>query len=160
MKRLAESVVRRRRFVRLQIGAFALVSAAVLGFGGLLVGSTVSNHPPVGLHSVVGAPQNAQLREMHPVVAGSMTAELAVTEKGWGTRFDWHCTYLANAWTSAPPEYALVVTATDGTQSTVATWTATGSTAAGLVASTAVATGDIRLVEIRSGGVTLVRSTL
>ena len=160
VQRLATSVVRHRRSVRLRVGVFALASTAVLGFGGLVVGSSISDHRPNALHSVTATPQTGALRAMRQVVPGSMTAELAVTQKRWGTRFDWNCTYLATDWTDRPPVYDLVITGIDGTQSIVATWTATKSTAGGLVAATAVATGDIRSVEIDSGGLTLVQIML
>jgi hypothetical protein len=159
VQRLAATVVRRRRSVRIRVGAFILASAAVLGFGGLVVGSTIADHRPAP-PSVAVSPEAAPLRTMSEVVPGAMTARLAVTAKGWGTRFDWNCTYLVDDWTSAAPAYDLVITGIDGSESTVATWRATKSTAGGLVASSAVATADIRSVEIRSGGVTLVRSTL
>ncbi len=140
VQRFAASVGRRRRSVRLRIGAFALASAAVLGFGGLVVGSSISDHRPTAKQSVAASAQTAAPCAMRQVVSGSMTAEPAVPEKGWGTRFDWNCTYLADDWTADPPAYDLVTTGTDGTRSTVATRTATKSTAVGLVASTAIAT--------------------
>jgi hypothetical protein len=90
-----------------------------------------------------------------------------VTEKGWGTRFDWNCQYTPGGWSSpdsdaAPADYDLVITDTNGTQTTVATWSATQTGAAGLVASTSVPTASIRSVEIRPTGssTVLVRTDL
>jgi hypothetical protein len=84
-----------------------------------------------------------------------ITASMRVTEKGWGTRFDWSCSYHGTDWESAGPvSYDLVVTDKSGAQTTVATWSAAGPHAAGLSASSRIATGDIRNVEIRLTGST------
>jgi hypothetical protein len=164
VRRLAASVGRRRRAARTRGAAIALASAAVLGLGGIAVGSTLAQQSrpavsaPTAAHTA--APLAPEFRAMTVVAPGVMTADLAVTEKGWGTRFDWRCQYLSTDWTQGPPTYDLVITDNSGAQTTVATWTATKSTAAGLVGSTGVATADIRSIEIRAGGATLVREDL
>lgn len=158
VQRLASSVQRSRRLTRVRISV-VLAAAAVVAIGGVVVGTAIlPGTTPQGTVS-----QSAQ-QAMDQVRPGELTAQLAVTPKGWGTRFDWSCTYLNDAWSSggSAPSYDLVVTTAGGEQIVVATWLATKGTAQGLVASTSTRAGDIRSVEIRpSGSATdLVRSTL
>jgi anti-sigma factor RsiW len=150
--RLATAAARQRRRRRVQVGALILAASAVIGFSGFALGTALT--PPAST-SVAHAPA---LRAMSQVVPGAMTAQLALSEKAWGTRLDWTCDYRTANWSSTPPTYDLVVTDSSGRETTVATWTAAKSAAAGLVASTSVPTAQIRSVEIRVGGVTLVRS--
>ncbi|MDQ1597715.1 MAG: hypothetical protein QOI70_1139 [Microbacteriaceae bacterium] len=152
--RLAAAAVRKRRRLRLRVGALSLAAAAVIGFGGLALGTLLT--PPAS--TSVASDHVPALRAMSQVVPGAMTAQLALSEKAWGTRIDWKCEYRTANWSSTPPTYDLVVTDASGTETTVATWKAAKSTASGLVASTSVPTAQIRSVEIRVGGVTLVRS--
>jgi hypothetical protein len=82
-----------------------------------------------------------------------VTASMVVTPKGWGTRFDWSCSYLTSSGSySDPVSYDLVVVKKSGAQSVVATWSSVGPHAAGLAASSDVAFGDIRSIEIRLAG--------
>jgi hypothetical protein len=101
---------------------------------------------------------------MDQVTPGVMTADLLLTEKGWGTRFDWTCTYNTAGWQpgDAPASYELVAIDTAGNETIVATWKSTGDRAGGLVASSSVATSAIRSVEIRlaGGDSALVRTNL
>jgi len=89
---------------------------------------------------------------MTPVRPGTMTADLRVITKAWGTRFEWTCDYLDTSWAAdgSSPVYLLVVTDLAGTETPVATWSATGHAAGGLVASTSVPTAQIRSVDIRT----------
>jgi hypothetical protein len=164
----APTVVRRRR-LRITFSAVAAGVAALLVAGSLFFGVTLAPSTneanPAAPSATPSAP--AELA-MTPIVPGVMTANLAVTEKGWGTRFDWNCQYTSGGWgtthsdTTAPVDYDLVITDTSGTQTTVATWSATQNGAAGLVASTSVPTANIRSVEIRPTGssTVLVRTDL
>jgi hypothetical protein len=170
VRRLAVAAnARRRRMRGLAIG-LAAGAAAVLAIGGILVGSTlapVDDQAGVGPISTATSPSAAVLA-MAPVGPATMTAQLQLTEKGWGTRFDWSCKYLGTEWDAsggAPekaPAYSMVVTDAAGTETTVATWSATGSEASNLVASSSVPTADIRSVEIRWAGTTtaLVRTEI
>ncbi|RIJ78073.1 hypothetical protein D1871_04075 [Nakamurella silvestris] len=90
---------------------------------------------------------------MTPVRPGTMTADLRVITKAWGTRFEWTCQYLDTGWAAdgPAPTYQLVVTDLAGTETPVATWSAAGKAAGGLVASTSVPTAQIRSVDIRTG---------
>jgi hypothetical protein len=154
MPRLSAAASRQRRRVRVRAAALILAAAAVTGFGGFALGAALT---PPSSTSVAHAPSPA-LRAMSQVVPGAMTAQLALSEKAWGTRLDWTCHYRTANWSSTPPTYDLVVTDSSGRETTVATWTAAKSAAAGLVASTSVPTAQIRSVDIRVGGMILVRS--
>jgi hypothetical protein len=151
---LTAAARRRRRRLRVRVAALILAAAAVIGVGGFALGSALT--PPAST-SAAGVPARA-LRPMSQVVPGAMSAQLALSEEAWGTRLDWTCHYRAANWSSTPPTYDLVVTDASGRETTVATWKAAKSTATGLVASTSVPTAQVRSVEIRVGGVTLVRS--
>ncbi len=50
---------------------------------------------------------------MDPLVATPITATVALTEVGWGTKVDLVCAY-ADASTAQSYQYSLVVTGTDG----------------------------------------------
>ena len=148
VRRLAASVRRRRTRSRVLAGAAALVVAGLLVAGGFFAGSPRSAEPTAAV-------------QMAEVVPGVMTASLQLTEVGWGTRFDWSCTYEVDEW-DAPITYALVVTDDSGAETTVATWEAAGAAAKGLVASSSVPTSTISSVEIRlaDSGRTLLRTDL
>lgn len=147
VRRLATSVRRRRLRTRVLAAAGALVVAGLLVAGGIAIGT-----PPAPSVAAV------QMDEVRP---GIMTADLRVTQVGWGTRFDWSCTYQVDEW-DEPVAYALVVTDDSGAETTVATWSAVGQAAKGLVASSSVPTSTIRSVEIRlaDSGTTLLRTDL
>ncbi len=104
---------------------------------------------------------------MEQVVPGVMTAELAVTEKGWGSRYDWTLRLRrlveGDYPGGAPPTYVLVVVDDAGDEHIVASWQATGGEhAGGLTASSSVPYDAIRAVEIRYEGASeaLVRTEL
>jgi len=138
---------RRRRGV-MALAVAAAVAAAV--FGGLAVGA----------RNDVG-PATAQMT-FQPMDPGTdsttLTAGLQIEEKSWGTRLDWNCDYGADAPDNS--RYELVVTQTDNTTLTVATWDAAGSRAADLSASTAIPSLKITSVEIRLQGSTVALARL
>jgi hypothetical protein len=71
-----------------------------------------------------------------------------MTERGWGTALDWHCTYPPHDEWAEPVVYTLVVVEDDGTRTVAATWSAGAGAARGLSASTSVPTSRIARVEI------------
>jgi hypothetical protein len=78
---------------------------------------------------------------------------MSVTNKAWGTRFDWSCSYPGATGPYTPAvSYDLVVVSKSGAKTVVATWTSAGPHAAGLTASSDIAYRDIRSVEIRITG--------
>jgi hypothetical protein len=139
--RLAHIVDARRRRTRVRTAVVAIGSAAAIAAGSFVLGA-VAAQPAV--HEVAMTPASATT---------PIDARLAVTSKGWGTRFDWHCDYPGEVNASwGPITYDLVVTTRAGEQSVVASWTAHGSGANNLSASTSVPTSEIATVDIRLAG--------
>ncbi|MCU1578622.1 MAG: hypothetical protein JWP19_826 [Rhodoglobus sp.] len=157
---LAASVRRRRRRNRALAGMVALAVAGVLA--AFAVGAFAPALQVASPTATAASPTAAIA--MDQVTPGVMTADLLLTEKGWGTRFDWTCTYNTAGWQpgDAPASYELVAIDVTGNETIVATWNSTGDKAGGLVASSSVATSAIRSVEIRvaGGDTALVRTNL
>jgi hypothetical protein len=135
--RLARRVGRRRRATRFAVAASVLAALAGGGAAGAALTAPV---PPAAAHVL----------QMHPVGGSAVTARLAVTSAAWGTRFDWSCRYPSDRFTGT--RYDLVVTTREGTTSTVATWSASGTGARNLSAVTSLRSDDIRSVAIRVPG--------
>ena len=139
---LSRRVARRRIRRRLLGGALGLAAAFLLVVAGTALGSIGPvEAPPV-------AASETPLVPMTVVVASTMSANLGVTEKGWGTRLDWTCEYATQSpYTGA---YELVVTTKDGEEHTLASWSTTsGSHAGGLSASTSLRTSEMDRIDIR-----------
>ena len=83
---------------------------------------------------------------MTPTQGSAISAELAVSAKSWGTRFDW--TFRDDRGTASSRVYDLVAIANDGTRTVVATWSAVDGTAGGLVAASSLPTESLVAVEI------------
>lgn len=158
VQRLAARVRSDRRRTRRLVSAVAAVAAAVLVVAGIALGGTLlaprqDDAVPSPAPSSSGP---AGVLEMDPLASGSLTADLTVTEKKWGTLLAWECRYDDPPWTDPSggpvelPEYALYVTQVDGTETAVATWRAAGERAGGLTAATSIPTDDIRTIEIRT----------
>ena len=143
---LAEASARRERRKRgLRLAAAAGIAAAFLAIGAVVGANVWSNG---GATSTVAMPQ---LQPMAPGAREGVTASLAVTQKGWGTRLDWQCSYTKD-WAKDVASYDLVVITKDGAQTVVASWKPSGDDAAGLAAATNISTASIRSVEIRAAG--------
>lgn len=137
VQRLAVRAGRRRRRIRFVSIAAAAVVVALIATGGFVY--------------ALNQPTTAVPVAMAQVHQHEITARMSVTQKAWGTRFDWSCSYYDDVW-STPTSYDLVVTTKSGATSVVATWSSAGPHAAGLTASSNIAIGDIRSVEIRLTG--------
>jgi hypothetical protein len=130
------------------------VAAVVLLAVGVALGGTVLAPRLDDAGSSLAAPSG--VLAMDPLAPGTLTADLTVTPRKWGTLLTWECRYVDATWTDTTgepveaPQYALVVTRTDGTLVAVATWQAAGDRAGGLSAATSIPSADIRLVEIRT----------
>ena len=152
MPSLARAAQRRQRRTRgIAIALAAATAAALLAVGGIVT-ATVFRAPTPS--SSTAAPR---LVPMSQTNGGRLTAQLAVTQKTWGTRFDWQCQY-TTAWSKSIGSYYLVVTTDDGRQIPVASWgpggTASLDEATGLAAATTIPTSKIRTVDIRVAGTT------
>lgn len=135
--------VSRRRLRRRAVGAvLGLAAAVLLVCGGTAIGAATTTRAPAV------AASHAPMTPMTAVAAGTMTASLGITEKGWGTRLDWTCEYLSQS--PYAGGYELVVTTKDGEQRSLASWTTTsGSHAGDLSASTSLHTSEIDRIDIR-----------
>jgi hypothetical protein len=150
VQRLATTANKRRRRVRTATVALMAAAAAVLAFGGLFIGTSLTPSADVARLPVTSAPTGTAVM-MTPVQPGTMTATMRVTAKAWGTRFDWTCDYVnTNPTLSAAKSYSMVMTDTSGAETVIATWSATQKPrATELATSSSVATSKIRRVEIR-----------
>ncbi|MGV0794583.1 hypothetical protein [Mycolicibacterium sp. XJ1819] len=140
---LAEAASRRQRRSRRAMLLSAVAAAAALAVVGGVVGATVfprSEPAP----TVAMAPMQPGERE-------GLTAQLAVTEKAWGTQLNWACEYTRD-WARSVEGYDIVVTTRDGTQTTVGSWAPAGDEATGMSAATSIPTAEIQTVDIRVSG--------
>jgi hypothetical protein len=148
--RLAVAVGRRRQRVRLATAVAGVAAAAALVIGGFTIGSADNS-----------SPNQVAAVAMTQVKPGVMSADISVSKKSWGTRFDWSCHYLNTAiWNGGSPKYELVATDDGGTETVVATWTATGPRTTALAAASSLPTSSIRSLQIRTVGSTQPLTTL
>jgi hypothetical protein len=140
---LAEAAARReRRSRRGMLAGFVAVAAALAVIGGV-VGATVFPRTPT-VQTVAMAPMQPGQRE-------GVTAQLAVTEKKWGTELHWSCEYTKD-WARDVDSYDIVVTTRDGRQTAVGSWRPAGDEATGLSAATSIPKSEIASVDIRVSG--------
>ncbi len=153
LQSLAHSVNRRRRRIRTRLITFSCAAAAVLIAGSLFVGTQVA--PNTSPHTAASSSPNAEPagQPMSALHANTITANLRVTPKQWGTLLSWNCRYLNN-WTTGTKNLDMVVTTTSGTETVVATWSASGTHAADLAAATSITAAEIRTITIRPEGET------
>jgi hypothetical protein len=141
---LAHAAAKRQRRTRRTVLATALASAAALLIAGGVVGATVFSQsaPPA---------QTVAMQPMGPTPREGLTAQLAVTEKKWGTELNWACEYTKD-WARNVESYDIVVTTDDGAQYVVGSWKPAGDEATGLSAATSIPKPQIRSVDIRVTG--------
>lgn len=139
---LAQAAAKRQRRSRRAMLVGALASAAALLIIGGVVGASV--FPRTSVSTVAMAPMQPGARE-------GLTAQLAVTEKKWGTELHWSCEYTKD-WSRNVDSYDIVVTTTAGDQTVVGSWRPAGDEAAGLSAATSIPAPQIRTVDIRVSG--------
>ncbi|MFB2581414.1 anti-sigma factor [Herbiconiux sp. P15] len=162
---LARRAGRSRRRARRRLGGIVAAGGVLLAAVGVLFGVGVAQTggpAPEAAPAATSAPSEGTVLAMAQVEPGWLDAELTVTEKGWGTRFDWNCSYRVDVGSYEPVDYDLVVTDAQGLETTVASWTATSEAAGNLSASTSIKAPDIRSVDIRVADTDrpLVRTTL
>ena len=141
---LAHAAAKRQQRSRRMWLAAAVASAAALLIAGAVVGATVFPQSSAPTQTVA-------MQAMQPTPRGGLTAELAVTEKKWGTELNWACQYTKD-WSRNVHSYDIVVTTHDGVQKTVGSWKPAGDEATGLSAATSIPTAQIRTVDIRVSG--------
>ena len=140
---LAQAAAKRERRSRRTFVATAVGVAAALAVVGGVVGATVFPR--------TATVQTVAMAPMQPGARPGVTAQLAVTEKKWGTELNWACQYTKD-WSRSAASYEIVVTRKDGVQTTVGSWKPAGDEATGLSAATSIPTSDIRTVDIRVSG--------
>ena len=141
---LAHAAAKRQQRSRRTWLAAAVASAAALLIAGGIVGATV--FPPSAAPT-----QTVAMQTMQPTPRGGLTAELAVTEKKWGTELNWACQYTKD-WSRNVDSYDIVVTTHDGQQKVVGSWKPAGDEATGLSAATSIPASQISTVDIRVSG--------
>ena len=104
-----------------------------------------------GFPRTTGSLQTVAMAPMQPGSRPGLTAQLAVTEKKWGTELNWACEYTKD-WARDVESYDIVVTTNNGGQMVVGSWRPAGDEATGLSAATSVPTSEIRTVDIRVSG--------
>jgi hypothetical protein len=141
---LAHAAAKRQQRSRRTWLAAAVASAAALLIAGGIVGATV-------FPNSAAPTQTVAMQAMQPTPRGGLTAELAVTEKKWGTELNWACQYTKD-WSRNVDSYDIVVTTHEGVQKTVGSWKPAGDEATGLSAATSIPTKQIQRVDIRVSG--------
>jgi hypothetical protein len=141
---LAQAAAKRQQRTRRTWLAAAVASAPALLIAGAVVGATLfpQSAPPA---------QTVAMQVMQPTPRGGLTAELAVSEKKWGTELNWACQYTKD-WSRNVKSYDIVVTTHDGVQQAVGSWKPAGDEATGLSAATSIPASQIRTVDIRVTG--------
>ncbi|MDQ0727857.1 anti-sigma factor [Microbacterium sp. W4I20] len=139
LAQLAARVRGRKRKTRMLLAAAAVGLVFVGGAAGYL--GTQGFAP-----TTVAETEYASVR-LDPVGESGVYADLAMTERTWGTRLDWSCTYPAGI--SAGHDYVLAVTDRAGMRHVVATWTGDGGArTTGLSAATSTSLDQIARVEL------------
>ncbi|AEV74817.1 hypothetical protein MycrhN_4317 [Mycolicibacterium rhodesiae NBB3] len=141
---LAAAAAKRQRRSRRTGLAVLVATAAALAIVGGVVGATV-------FPRTTGSVQTLAMAPMQPGSRPGLTAQLAVTEKKWGTELNWACEYTKD-WSRDVESYDIVVTTREGAQITVGSWRPAGDEATGLAASTSIPKPEIRSVDIRVSG--------
>jgi hypothetical protein len=141
---LAHAAAKRQQRSRRRWLAGAVASAGALLIAGGIVGATV-------FANSAAPTQTVAMQAMQPTPRGGLTAELAVTEKKWGTELNWACQYTKD-WSRNVASYDIVVTTHDGVQQTVGSWKPAGDEATGLSAATSIPAKQIKTVDNRVSG--------
>ncbi|WP_151084717.1 anti-sigma factor family protein [Nocardioides cynanchi] len=148
LPRLSRAVRRQQhRRTWLIAGAAAAVAAAI-SIGGV----AAFDHPHPGTPVAVAPPLGPAMTQ---IGNDPMTAHLAVTQVGWGTKLDLTCTYPVQHRGASydAGAYALVVHTLDGRSQRVATWSGLPGKTMHLSAATASQASDISSVNVvRVGG--------
>jgi hypothetical protein len=141
---LAQAAARRKQRSRRILIATVVSSAAALLIAGGIVGATTFPRSQPATETVA-------MQAMQPTPRDGLTAELAVTQKKWGTELNWACQYTKD-WSRNVKSYDIVVTTHDGVQTAVGSWKPSGDEATGLSAATSIPASQIRTVDIRETG--------
>jgi anti-sigma factor RsiW len=125
-------------------GGAGLGSALRAGVSAPVAGPTPTASATATPTADTGLPADAV--SMRSAFDDTVTAQLAVTAKPWGTRFDWSCAYAGGG--GGLGAYDLVAIARDGTRTVVASWSAGEAEATQLAATSSIPIDRIREVQI------------
>ncbi|MBM7389744.1 hypothetical protein JOE37_002738 [Clavibacter michiganensis] len=131
--------------VALLAGGAALGSALRAGVSAPVADPTPAVSSPAA-DPTLGEGLPADAVSMRSELDDAVTAQLAVTAKPWGTRFDWSCAYAGGG--AGQGAYDLVAIADDGSRTVVATWGAGQAEATQLAATSSLPIDSIREVQI------------
>jgi len=155
---LPGSASRPARLTRRTGGWLLAAAAVVLLVGGAGLGSALRSGvsapvadptPPASSPAPtgdLGAGLPADAVSMRSELDDSVTAQLAVTAKPYGTRFDWSCAYAGGG--VGQGAYDLVAIDDAGTRTVVATWGAGQTEATQLAATSSIPIERLRTVQI------------
>ena len=141
---------RRRLFATVGTAAAAVVAVAAMALT-----SIGGNTPPVAGPAPSPSPNQVAPAGMSMIPVGDVpvTASLAFTPVGWGTKLDLTCTYRPEDFGYNLPKaatYVLYVVHRDGSSEAVGTWRAIDGKTMHFSAGTADAVRDIATVEVRT----------
>ncbi|QIG42808.1 anti-sigma factor [Nocardioides anomalus] len=140
-----------RRRTWLTTGLVAAAAVVAIGAAGVatLGGDDDGGSPRASVTASAAA--------MQPVGHVPITASVALTPVGWGTRVDFTCEYDDDAGTDGPayrdesqPSYAMYVRTTTGAEEQIASWRALPHKVLRIAAATAAERDEITEVEVRS----------
>jgi hypothetical protein len=137
---LREARRRRRGLVAL---AVAGVAAAVVGVLVAVGAATAPDHP-----STPNVPTQIAGSTMQPIPGAPVSATVALTKVGWGTRLDLACEY--EDYGRGDVAYALVVVDRAGKVQQVGTWNAIPGKLIHMSSGTALDAADIASVQVRT----------
>jgi hypothetical protein len=143
------AAVRRRQYRRtwLTAGVAAAAAAAITVGGAVLLERGDTGTPVANPPSSIVTPSGTAMTQ-----SGNdpMTASVALTSVGWGTRLDLTCSYPSahNGLSYESGSYALVVHTRDGKSQRVATWNGIPGKTMQLTGATSARATDIRSVDV------------
>jgi hypothetical protein len=148
LPRLSRAVRRRQQRRTWLTAGIAAAAAVVVTTGGVLALDRGDSASPLAAHSVV---QDASL-PMTQIARDPMTARVALTSVGWGTKLDLTCTYPRGTVDYEGGAYALVVHLKNGHTQRVATWNGLPGKSMQVTGATAAWKSDIKSVEVTRVG--------
>ena len=149
---LVREVGRSRR--RRLLASVGVAAAAAVAVGAVVVSGPGNDTPPAASPPTSTPSSTAPVGEsMMPVGHVPVTATLAVTRVGWGTKLDLTCSYRSEGEGYQLPKtatYGLFVVNRDGSAEQVGTWQAIDGKTMHFSAGTAAQGRDIKDVEVRT----------
>lgn len=146
---LARAALKRKAGLQKRMAAGLAIAASFILVIGFLAGSQLNS----GTNSAGSSASTLALGVKVSMVAlkkNSMTVDMRMASKRWGTQFSWNCIYGSKEVSASKPEsYNLVITDTAGVATTVASWSQAGTSAKGLIASTGIPMSKIKTIEVQ-----------